>query len=236
MEKKIIRGIVLKVVAVADITYAMVMYCNVKQNFTKFTTLSNIGVGIALLLFLIADIIRLKYGKDIRKQWMYVFKFVMTLAIFVTFLIYICVLAPTSKSGFLGAYFLHGARSFCAHFVSPILAILDFFLFDDGYKPKKTHAVVAITSMLVYVVYVIIAAECFGVRWSNDMKAPYNFLNYGAPTGWFGFDLSLISSKTLGVGVAFALIVLLAVFMALGQLFIQLKTKALKNQGLSHLE
>ena len=32
------------------------------------------------------------------------------------------------------------------------------------------------------------------------MLAPYNFLNYGAPTGWFGFDLSLLGSKTLGIG------------------------------------
>lgn len=47
--------------------------------FTKFTTLSNIGIGMSLLLFIIVEIKGIISNKDFRKQWMFIFKFMMTI-------------------------------------------------------------------------------------------------------------------------------------------------------------
>ena len=58
-----------------------------------------------------------------------------------------------------------------------------------------------------------------GVRWGN-MLAPYNFLNYGAKTGWFGFDLSIIGWESLGIGVIYMIIFLTLLFILLGRLFL----------------
>ena len=62
----------------------------------------------------------------------------------------------------------------------------------------------------------------------SDMLAPYNFLNYGASTGWFGFDLSLLGSKTLGIGTFYMIVVLLIIFIGLGKLYFKNQRKQRK--------
>ena len=74
-----------------------------------------------------------------------------------------------------------------------------------------------------------------GVRWGT-MHAPYNFLNYKAPTGWFGFDPNIRSWETLGIGVFYMLVILSIIFIIIGRFFIWLKdkintTKSTKNIG-----
>lgn len=60
------------------------------------------------------------------------------------------------------------------------------------------------------------------------MYAPYNFLNFGAATGWFGYDLSKLGSESLGIGVAYMIIVLLLIFIGIG--FMYLKIKDIRNK------
>ena len=55
------------------------------------------------------------------------------------------------------------------------------------------------------------------------MKAPYNFLNYGAKAGWFGFAPDTFNATTLGVGVAYLLVIFTLIFIGVGQLFLTLK-------------
>ena len=59
-----------------------------------------------------------------------------------------------------------------------------------------------------------------GVRWYDTMTAPYNFLNYAAPTGWFGWDLSQMGSESLGIGVVYMIVVLLLIFIGIGLFYI----------------
>ena len=61
------------------------------------------------------------------------------------------------------------------------------------------------------------------------MYAPYNFLNYHAKTGWFGFDLSLLGWETLGIGVFYMLVFLSVLFIIIGVVFLQLKEIISKN-------
>ena len=61
------------------------------------------------------------------------------------------------------------------------------------------------------------------MRWQYDMVVPYNFINYKAPTGWFGFDLSIMGKDTLGIGVAYVIVILIVLFILLGRLFLFIK-------------
>ncbi|MGN0342174.1 MAG: Pr6Pr family membrane protein [Roseburia sp.] len=207
---------ILKVIAIAASIYGMIISYENLGFFTYFTNLSNIAIDLGLLASLIYDLV----GKE-KKNGFYVVKFLLTLSITLTFLVYLCILAPTSEDGFMAAYFNNYAASFCVHFITPVLAIVDFLLFDYRYESTPAHAIYAVIPPLVYVGYVLILGQCFGVRWSDgNMMAPYNFINYGAPTGWFGFDLSQADSYSLGVGVAYMIVALLILFILLGELFL----------------
>ena len=116
--------------------------------------------------------------------------------------------------------------SLAHHFIAPLAAILDFFIFDRNYRPKAFHAILGLITPAAYVVYIVILA-LVGYRWTSGMLAPYNFLNFGAPTGWWGFDLSQMSSTTLGIGVGYLMAVLLIVFALFGYGVIVLKKRTL---------
>ena len=134
---------------------------------------------------------------------------------------FLTILAPTYKEGIIYVYLAYVFGSLCVHFITPILAIIDFLLFSKEYKSKNIHILYSTIPPLLYVLFVVIASE-LGLRWGN-MHAPYNFLNYKAPTGWFGFDLSLISWETLGIGVFYMIILLSMIFMIIGKIFLWLK-------------
>ncbi len=133
-----------------------------------------------------------------------------------------CILAPTSDAGFFKSYMGHHYGSLCLHMITPVLALLDFILFDYNYKSTGIHSVYAVIPPLGYVGLIIILAST-GMRWSHGMSAPYNFLNFGAEVGWFGFDLSTMNSSSLGIGVAYMIIVLVLIFIAIGRLFLLFK-------------
>ena len=56
----------------------------------------------------------------------------------------------------------------------------------------------------------------------------YIFFDYNAPTGWFGWDLSRMSTETLGIGVAYMIILLLLIFIGIGLLYLTIN-KQKKN-------
>ena len=68
---------------------------------------------------------------------------------------------------------------------------------------------------LAYFTLILGLHRC-GVDWMG-MAAPYPFLNYTAPAGWFGWLPDTAGPATMGVGVAYALILMLGVFLLVGQ-------------------
>ncbi len=222
--RDVIISIILKVIAILSSVYGLFLTLNSWKIITYFTTLSNIAIDLILCVFLILDIqLLVSDGKVNRKSnLLYIIKFLMTLSITITFLVFMFILAPTMPGGIWIAYFDYYGYSFCLHFLTPLLAIIDFILYDYGYVSDFKHALYATIPPLLYVVFVAIAGYS-GMRWGNNMSAPYNFLNFGAPTGWFGFDLSLLGPDTLGIGVAYMVVVLVLFFIALGSLFLFMK-------------
>ena len=205
MKRKI--SLIIKFIAILSSVYGMLQSLDHWMFFTYFTNLSNIFIDLCLLIFLIYDLKKTKYIS----QGMYLIKFMGTISITLTFFVYLLLLAPTNSHGL------------CVHFITPVLAIIDFIFFSEKYLPEKRHVFYSVIPPLVYVGYVIILGQVFRVRWYGDMLAPYNFLNYGASTGWFGFDLSLLGSKTLGIGTFYMIVVLLIIFIGLGKFFLKIK-------------
>lgn len=222
-KKDIIISLILKTIAVLSSLFGLFLTVRSLKTFSYFTTLSNVAVDLILIVFIVADLKLLKSdGKENTKtNLLYIIKFLFTVSITITFLVFMFILAPTMTGGIWHAYFDYYGYSFCLHFLNPLLAIIDFLLFDYGYESTKIHAVYATFPALIYVVCITIAGYS-GVRW-GAMSAPYNFLNFMAPTGWFGFDLSLLGPDTLGIGVAYMIVVLLLFFLALGSFFLVIK-------------
>lgn len=223
--KEIMAGLIIKFISVAASVYGLIRTTENALSFTYFTNLSNIFLDIVLLLFIYFDIELLisKGERDYRSNAAYIVKYMATISITLTCLIYISFLAPTNENGFIYAYLTNGAGSLCVHMVGPVLGIIDYFLFDYRYISSKKHALFATIPPLVYVVFVVILSSC-GIRWGTK-HAPYNFLNFGAPTGWFGFDLSLFSYETLGIGVFYMIIALFIIFSGLGMFFLWIKDR-----------
>lgn len=224
-------GVIFKIIAVVASIYGMFATSDGIMSLTFFTNLSNIWIDIILIIFAVLDIIFLytKGERNLKNNTMYIIKFMLTISITLTFLIYLCILAPTSPNGPIGAYLSGNCGSLCVHFITPVIAVLDFFVFDYQYKSNKIHAVYAVIPPLAYVLFIVILGQC-GVRWFGNMMAPYNFINYGAKTGWFGFDLSQFSQNSLGIGVAYMIVGLVIIFIGIGSLYLAIKNMVQKRQ------
>lgn len=225
-------SIAIKAIAIVVSIYGMFRWGVGPLTFTYFTNLSNVAIDVALLMSLVYDVKILKGTRSDKPNWMYIFKYMMTISITITFLVYMFLLAPATQGGVLHAYFAYGATSFCVHFFTPVVAIIDFFIYDYEYKSNLKHILYAITPPLVYIVFVVVLAS-FGVHWGT-MKAPYNFLNFGAPCGWFGMDTATMSSDTLGIGVAYMIVVLVIIFALIGMAYLKIKDMVAKANVLKN--
>ena len=190
--KRLITSIIFKAVSLIASVYGLMFTIDSIMSFTFFTTLSNVALDIVLVVFIVLDMILLVTGKDYKNNRLYMLKFLMTLSITLTCLVYMIILGPTSD---------------------------DFLIFDTGFKARKIYAIYAVIPPLCYVGFVYILAV-LGVRWYDTMTAPYNFLNYNVPTGWFGWDLSQMGSESLGIGVVYMIVVLLLIFIGIGLLYL----------------
>ena len=243
--KDYVTRTMIRIIAIVSSIYGMAMSWD-SMALTYFTNLSNLMICAALLGSLILDtrsVLKSKSDEQCEQagSWVdskpnawYIFKFMMTISIAVTFTLYLCFLAPTNKLGFVGAYMNNGCSSLCVHFITPLLAIFDFILFDYKYKSSRAHVYFATIPPLAYVAYAVALSEFLGLRWGDHaMAAPYNFLNYKAPAGWFGFAPNTFNSTTLGVGVVYLLVIFTLIFIGIGIAFLAIKNaraKRLSNQ------
>ena len=146
-----------------------------KRVFMYFTIQSNIAIalvcaiGAALLLC----------GQPVQHFW-YVIKFVFTVSITLTGVVFCFVLAPTMGGR---AWSLPNVLT---HVVVPLAAVLDFFVTGRlGSIPKSSALFVTIPPLL----YAIYAGIGYAARWEfyKGIHYPYFFLNWGSPAGAFGF-------------------------------------------------
>ena len=185
--------------------------------FFFFTVQSNIFIMLMALIFLINEVVVLITNKSFINQTLLHIKYVATVAITVTFLVFFTMLAPL-----MGVDYLLSFKNFSLHAIVPILAIVDFFLFDKDIKLTYKSSLLATISPICYVIFVYIGA-IFKLEYSENLHYPYFFLNID--TNGFLFEKGTM-------GIIPWIIILLGAIIGLGCLFclfIKLRQKRIKK-------
>lgn len=177
--------------------------------FLYFTTQSNIWIGSTCLLFAVLMIIGLRSKKSLLKNWMFTLKFIFTVAITLTFLVMALLLTPDMIASGHGDFFFTPGNIF-PHYVTPILAVIDFLLFDTVWKNRWTHSILAAIMPVYYLIFAFICS-INGVVFTGGENVPYFFLNYDR-LSWFRFTskgpgvfwwIMILSIFVIGMGIVY---------------------------------
>ena len=188
------------------VTYISAGFMSGGTTFLYFTVQSNITI-IAITALYLFDAISVLRGKNpFNNQILLHIKFCFTVAITITFLVFVTLLAPL-----VGVNYFFSYSNFSLHIIVPILAILDFFLFDTNIKITKI-SFLAGTIMPIYYFFFFLIGRALGFTYLNGDIAPYFFLNY-EKYGWF-------SVSNQGLGVFYWVVILLTFAAGLGFLYL----------------
>lgn len=144
-----------------------------------FTIQSNIAIALICLI----GIFLLIRNKPVKTAWK-IIKFVGTVAITLTGVVFAAVLAPT-----LGEE-AWNVQNVLTHVVVPVAAVADFFVTGAGAGLKKRNVFFVVIPPLLYVIYAGIGYWA-GWNFAGGEHYPYFFLNWGSPAGAFGFTNEL---------------------------------------------
>ena len=147
--------------------------------FMYFTIQSNIAVAIISL----AGCFLLAFNKPVSKVW-HVVKFVGTVSITLTGIVFCFVLAPTLKTN------AWNIQNILTHVVVPLFAIADFFVIASTTQIKYRNVFYVIIPPLLYAIYAGIG-YVKGWQFAEGINYPYFFLNWGSEAGAFGFTKGL---------------------------------------------
>ena len=127
------------------------------------------------------DIVRERVDPDI---YDIVLKFVATVSITLTGVVFAFVLAPTFRSN---AWSLPNTLT---HFVVPVAAVADFFMVCSEFEISKKKVFYVTIPPALYVIYAGIG-YIRGWEFADGIHYPYFFLNWGSSLGAFGFSNQL---------------------------------------------
>ncbi|MEG1527561.1 MAG: hypothetical protein RR248_02445 [Clostridia bacterium] len=181
-----------------------------------FTIQSNIFIMAICLVFLIFEILRIFFHRAVAiPNWLRAIKFVCTVAITLTFLVFTCLLMPSLINAGMADYLIRPAN-LCCHNLVPILALVDFLVFDHVYISKKFSFLQGVILPLIYLPFILICSVS-GIDFGNGAIVPYFFLDY-VTNGWFK-----IGDGKLGV--FYWIIILVIIVIGLAYLLMLLKNR-----------
>ena len=140
--------------------------------FNYFTVQSNIFAILMALIFLCNEVILLIFKKSFINQVLLYLKFAATIAVTLTFIVFFAMLAPL-----VGINYLLSFNNFSLHAIVPILAIVDFILFDIDINLTYPKSLIGTAMPLYYVFFVYIGVP-FNLQYGENIKFPYFFMDY----------------------------------------------------------
>jgi hypothetical protein len=148
------------------------------KHFLYYTIQSNIEIGIISLISLF--FLLRKNGQI--PQVVYALKFIFTVAITLTGLVFNFILYPAS---IFSTHPLNplSTANFFTHIFVPILSLVDFFAFDYKLKITKKTFLLGLITPLIYFIFVMFCTKV-GIRFNGNLFVPYFFLDYKA-NSWF---------------------------------------------------
>ncbi len=147
--------------------------------FMYFTIQSNIALAIICAI----GFVLLARKKPVGKAW-HIVKFVGTVAITLTGVVFAFVLAPTLGSA------AWNVQTTLTHLVVPLAGVLDFFVISARSGIKRSSVFYAVIPPLLYAIYAGIG-YVKGWQFAEGINYPYFFLNWGSKAGAFGFSKEL---------------------------------------------
>ncbi len=187
-----------------------------KVVFMYFTIQSNIAIAVICAIGLVLMIRHAEVGR----VWC-VIKFVGTVSITLTGLVFCFVLAPTMKSN------AWNIQNTLTHVIVPAGAIADF-LVTAPFVPveiKGRDVLFVTVPPLLYCVYAAIG-YVRGWQFSPGFNYPYFFLNWGSPAGVFGF-----SNQLPFMGTGWWIIALLLLLILVGYLYLAVVRLIRRRRG-----
>ena len=173
--------------------------------FMYFTIQSNIAIA----LLCAAGGCLLARNRAVSNGW-YIVKLVGTVSITLTGAVFAVLLAPLLGNA------AWSVPNTLTHLVVPVAAVADFFVVAAGVKLKRKNVVYIIIPPLMYVIYAGIG-YARGWEFAKDQHYPYFFLNWGGPTGAFGF-----SAEFPYMGCVWWILVLLLFLIAVGWCYLMI--------------
>ena len=182
--------------------------------FMYFTIQSNILIGLICLVGLFFLIRKHRPGN----AW-YIIKYVGTVAITLTGVVFCFILAPT-----LGDH-AWNVQNILTHVVVPVGSIIDFFVTGTDADIKKKSVYLVMIPPLLYAIYAAIGFVN-GWEFSKGKNYPYFFLDWGSPAGAFGF-----SDELPFMGCAWWIIAILLLLLGIGYFYLRILDRLKKKQG-----
>lgn len=171
--------------------------------FMYFTIQSNIAIALICAF----GAVLLAKKQIIGSAW-YVIKFVGTVAITLTGIVFCFVLAPTMGKA---AWNLQNTLT---HVIVPLASVADFFVTGVYGSIRKRSVFFVLLPPLAYALYAGVG-YVRGWQFAPGMRYPYFFLNWGSPAGAFGF-----SRQMPYMGCVWWILILLIFLLAVGYLYL----------------
>lgn len=147
-------------------------YSHWSKRLLYFTAQSNIWIAVVFLLLFYSQ-----------KPWLYTLKYIFTVSITFTGIVFCCLLAPFSPND----YAPWTLCNLLTHVFTPTFALANFFL--DEKQPQITTKQIFLSTIppLFYLIEVSLLQR-FQTDFGRGVAYPYFFMNYRSPVGWFGFS------------------------------------------------
>ena len=151
-------------------------YSHWTRRLLYFTSQSNLWILISTILFLLPS-------KDKYRKTLYINRYVFTVAITLTAIIFCFLLAPFADE----SYHVWSLSGLLTHVFVPLFAIADFFV-DEGKEMIERKDI--FSCLIPGLVYSIVTSLLFffKIDFGRGDNFPYFFYNYLSPAGVFGFS------------------------------------------------
>lgn len=223
---KKVLSIVLKIIIVISSIMGIILSSILKENdymggitaLSYFTIQSNMWICLVCLFYLIIELIGFINKKDYYRRWMYIVKYIFTVSITLTGIVFCFVLAPFMPSD------AWTTNNVLTHIVVPLASIIDLFIDKASFKYKHSHALFSLLPPAYYLVFAII---CYvkDVKFAYGLNYPYFFLNFGSPAGIFGF-----SKESPFIGTFYWIIIMLIMVLTFAYTYLIIHNKTHKEK------
>ena len=147
--------------------------------FLFFTVQSNIAMILMAIVFLINDILIAFKKNGFINQPLLFLKYISTVAVTITFIVFFTMLIPSLPLSYVLSF-----NNFSLHLIVPVLAIIDFFLFDTEIDLTLLKSLFGVSMPIYYIFFVYIGVH-YGFDYNGKgLKFPYFFMDYES-NGWF---------------------------------------------------